>query len=132
MNRIILQLLAVGFCFAVGQALQCYKCTLGFGDVCITTKTTCKNGEHCFSGNGEAVGFVDIKKKGCLVLAKCNLTENTNLPDSISSSNTTVYKMTKTCCSTDLCNAAPGLPGASGVSLALATVTALFMANILV
>ncbi|KAL3043705.1 hypothetical protein OYC64_003547 [Pagothenia borchgrevinki] len=131
MNRIILQLLAVGFCFAVGQALQCYKCTIGFGDFCITTKTTCESGEQCFSGSGEAAGFVDIKKKGCLVLAKCNKTENTDLPYSISSSNTTVYKMTKTCCDTDLCNAAPGLPGASGVSLALATVTALFMANIL-
>ncbi|XP_010779088.1 prostate stem cell antigen-like [Notothenia coriiceps] len=132
MNRIILQLLAVGFCFAVGQALQCYKCKIGFGNFCITTKTTCASGERCFSGRGEAAGFVDIKKKGCLEVAKCNMTENTDLPTSISSSNTTVYSMTKTCCNTDLCNAAHGLPGASGVSLALATVTALFMANILV
>ncbi|KAK5911110.1 hypothetical protein CgunFtcFv8_005316 [Champsocephalus gunnari] len=132
MNRIILLLLAVGFCFAVGQSLQCYKCTIGFGDFCITSKITCASGELCYSGNGEAVGFVDVKKKGCLVLAKCNTTENTDLPYSISSSNTTLYHMTKTCCDTNLCNAAPGLPGASGVSLALATATALFMANILV
>ncbi|KAK5854972.1 hypothetical protein PBY51_005118 [Eleginops maclovinus] len=132
MNRIILQLLAVGFCFAVGHTLTCYRCTVGFGDVCLTTQTTCASGEQCYSGAGKAVGFLDVKRKGCLELAKCNKTEQVNLPYSSSSSNTTVYTMTKTCCSTDLCNAAPGLPGASGMSLALATVTALFMANILV
>lgn len=36
------------------QALECYKCSLGIGSLCITTKTTCKNGELCFSGVGEA------------------------------------------------------------------------------
>ncbi|XP_068431898.1 sperm acrosome membrane-associated protein 4-like [Clinocottus analis] len=127
MNRVILQLIAVGFCFAVVQSLQCYKCTIGFGDLCITTKTTCDAGEHCYSGVGKAAGFVDIKMKGCLAVAMCNKTEDANFP--ASSSNTTIYTMTKTCCNTNLCNAAPGT---SGLSLALATVTALFMANILV
>lgn len=130
MNRVILQLVAVGFCFAVGQALQCYKCKVGFWDLCITTKTTCENGEQCFSGVGKAAGFVDIKTKGCLIKAECNQTKDVNFPSS--SSNTTVYTMTKTCCDTDLCNKAPGLPGVSGLPLALATITALFVANVLV
>ncbi|XP_035038074.1 prostate stem cell antigen-like [Hippoglossus stenolepis] len=128
MNRIILQLVAVGFCFAIGQALQCYKCTFGIGNICITSETECKAGEHCFSGTGTAVGVMDIKKKGCLAVADCNKTMETNVPNS----NSTVYSMTKMCCNTDLCNAAPGLPGASGLSLALATITALLMAQILV
>lgn len=37
-----------------GQALQCYKCKLGFWNLCITTKTTCEEGEHCYSGVGTA------------------------------------------------------------------------------
>ncbi|XP_042363160.1 sperm acrosome membrane-associated protein 4-like [Plectropomus leopardus] len=130
MNRVILQLFAVGFCIAAVQALQCYKCGLGFGNLCITSRVTCDSGEQCYSGVGQAAGFLDIKKKGCLAVAKCNSTEQVNFPTS--SSNATVYTMTKTCCNTDLCNAAPGLPGASGLSLALATVTALFVAHVLV
>ncbi|KAI3358730.1 hypothetical protein L3Q82_015132, partial [Scortum barcoo] len=69
-------------------------------------------------------GFVDVKTKGCLKVTECNQTSQVNFP--ASSSNSTVYSMFKTCCATDLCNAAPGLPGASGLSLALATITALF------
>lgn len=65
--------------------------------------------------------------KGCLAVAKCNQTEDTNFPSS--DSNGTVYTMTKTCCNMDLCNAAPG---ASGLNLALATITALFVAHMLV
>ncbi|XP_076609890.1 sperm acrosome membrane-associated protein 4-like [Chaetodon auriga] len=130
MNRIILQLFAIGFCFAIGQALQCYKCTIGLGDVCLTTKTTCGSGELCFSGVGKAVGLVDLKMKGCLALAECNQTKNVDFPSS--SNSTSVYSMTKTCCDSDLCNAAPGLPGTPGLSLALATITALFIANTLV
>ncbi|XP_023257514.1 prostate stem cell antigen-like [Seriola lalandi dorsalis] len=130
MNRIILQLFAVGFCFAVGQALQCYKCKLGFWNLCITTKDTCDEGEHCFSGVGTAASFMNITMKGCLAEADCNSTKEVNFPSS--SSNTTVYTMTKTCCNTDLCNAAPGLPGASGLSLTFATITALLVAKVLV
>ncbi|XP_060949404.1 lymphocyte antigen 6B-like [Limanda limanda] len=128
MNRVILQLVAVAFCFAIGQALQCYKCTFGVGSLCITSETKCAAGEQCYSGVGEAAG-VDIKMKGCLKVAECNRTAETNLPGT---TNTTLYTMMKTCCNTDLCNAAPGLPGASGLSLALATITALLMAQVLV
>ncbi|XP_041665929.1 sperm acrosome membrane-associated protein 4 [Cheilinus undulatus] len=131
MNRIILQIFAVGFCFAVGHALQCYKCSLGFWNVCITSKTTCESGEQCFSGIGTAAGFVNISMKGCLKLAECNTTKDVTFPGSDPNS-TSVYSMTKTCCNTELCNTAPGLPGSSGLSLTLATVTALFVANVLV
>ncbi|XP_029370805.1 sperm acrosome membrane-associated protein 4-like [Echeneis naucrates] len=130
MNRIILQLFAVGFCFAVGQALQCYKCKLGIWNLCITSITTCEEGEHCFNGVGHAVSFMNITMKGCLKVADCNQTKEVNFPTS--TSNSTAYSMTKTCCTTNLCNAAPGLPGAAGVSLAFATVATLLAANILV
>ncbi|XP_040909309.1 prostate stem cell antigen [Toxotes jaculatrix] len=130
MNRIILQLFAVGFCFAIGQALECYKCKIGLFNVCLTTKETCQQGEQCYSGIGKAAGVLDISMKGCLAEAECNKTQQVNFPSD--NSNSTVYTMTKTCCSTDLCNAAPGLPVASGVSLTIATVTALFVANVLV
>ncbi|XP_032391982.1 sperm acrosome membrane-associated protein 4 [Etheostoma spectabile] len=126
MNRIILQLIAVGCLFAVVQALTCYKCSLGIGTFCITSKTTCNSGEQCFSGVGKAAGFVDIMTKGCISVDKCNMTEPTTF------GNQTVYSLTKTCCNTDLCNAAPGLPGSSALSLALATITALFVVNALV
>lgn len=127
MKRIVLQLVAVGLCFAVGQALQCYKCKIGFFNLCFTTKTTCESGQHCFNGEGKAVGFVDVTTKGCLNVADCNKTNEVNFPES--SSNTTVYTLTKTCCDTDLCNGGPGLPAASGLSLALATLTTLFIAR---
>ncbi|CAL1583361.1 unnamed protein product [Knipowitschia caucasica] len=66
--------------------------------------------------------------KGCLESSKCNKTENVNF---LASGNTTAYAMTKTCCSTDLCNSAPaGLPGA--LQLALASVAAVFAAHALV
>ncbi|TMS18064.1 sperm acrosome membrane-associated protein 4 [Larimichthys crocea] len=126
MNRVILQLFALGFCFAVGQTLQCYKCNIGIWNMCLTTKMTCGSGEQCFSGIGKAASFVDISMKGCLAVAECNQTKEVNFPSS--TSNSTVYTMTKTCCSTDLCNAAPGLPATSGLNLALATFTALFVA----
>ncbi|XP_029977035.1 prostate stem cell antigen-like [Salarias fasciatus] len=128
MNRIIVQLLVVGFCFAMVHALRCYECKFGISRVCITTKTTCESGEQCFSGEGTAVGFVPITLKGCLKIEKCNKTTEESIP---AISNSTVYSMTKTCCDTDLCNAAPGLPGAPGLGLLLASVSALFVANLM-
>lgn len=100
---------------------------MGFWSLCSTSKTTCAAGQQCFSGKGTAAGFLDIKTKGCLAVADCNKTDSTYFP---ASSNTTAYSMTKTCCNSDLCNSAPGLPGA--LQLALATIAAVFAANALV
>uniref|UniRef100_A0A3Q0SMA8 Sperm acrosome associated 4 like n=1 Tax=Amphilophus citrinellus TaxID=61819 RepID=A0A3Q0SMA8_AMPCI len=108
------------------QALVCYKCDIGIGSLCITTKQTCSSGQLCFSGVGKAAGFLDIKTKGCLDTANCNKTESTTV-----GSNNTIYSLTKTCCNTDLCNAAPGMPGTSSLTLALTAISALFVGNIL-
>ncbi|XP_004549037.1 sperm acrosome membrane-associated protein 4 [Maylandia zebra] len=124
MNRVILQLFAVGLCFAIAQALVCYQCAIGIGSLCVTSEKTCASGELCYSGVGKAIGFVDIKMKGCLAVAKCNKTEDVDF-----GTNRTVYKMTKTCCNTNLCNAAPGTPT---LTLALATISAVFVGNLLV
>ncbi|PWA15197.1 hypothetical protein CCH79_00008633, partial [Gambusia affinis] len=110
------------------QQLQCYKCSIGVWDLCFTTKTTCQIGEQCFSGEGGS-GGLKLKMKGCLEVANCNKTGNVNFP---SSSNTTIYSMTKTCCNTDLCNAAPGLPGASALSLTAVAMFSLLAANFMV
>ncbi|XP_021176101.2 ly6/PLAUR domain-containing protein 2 [Fundulus heteroclitus] len=123
MNSIAV-ILAVGLCFAVGQALQCYKCPLGIWNLCVTTKTTCESGEVCYNSVGS--GAVIIKRKGCTNATTCNT------PDLVTfGSNTTFYTLTKTCCNTDLCNMAPGLPGASGLSLAAVTIFYLLVANLM-
>ncbi|XP_068603313.1 sperm acrosome membrane-associated protein 4-like [Brachionichthys hirsutus] len=128
MNRIILSVFAVGFCFAIGQALQCYKCDIGLFNLCITSEVTCESGEQCFSGAGEAAGIFSITRKGCLAVADCNKTSEVTVPGD---SNATIFNIFNTCCNTNLCNAAPGLPGTSSLALALATIAAL-MVNILV
>ncbi|XP_007575947.1 lymphocyte antigen 6 complex locus protein G6d-like [Poecilia formosa] len=127
MNRIVFVFVA-GLAFAVGQNLECYKCSIGLWNLCLTSKTTCGTGEHCFSGEGGS-GDVKLKMKGCLEVAKCNKTDDVKLPGT---SNTTIYKMTKTCCSTNLCNVAPGLPGASALSLAAVAMFSLLAANFMV
>ncbi|KAM8884917.1 sperm acrosome membrane-associated protein 4-like [Synchiropus picturatus] len=129
MNRVILQVLAVGFCLALGQALQCYDCDLGLFKLCITGKVTCKAGEHCYSGVGEAAGVMDVTMKGCLKASECNKTTQVNFPGT---SNNTLYSMTRTCCDTDLCNAAPGMPGGPMLPLAIATLATLLVTKILV
>lgn len=44
------------------QALECYKCDIGFWKLCLTSKTTCKAGEHCYSGVGMAGKELRSKK----------------------------------------------------------------------
>ncbi|MBN3297006.1 SACA4 protein, partial [Amia calva] len=82
------------------QGLQCYEC-LGFYNLCVTLTTTCSSGQSCFQGRGQAAGFVDIIQRGCLANANCNQLSNVTFQGA------TLYKMNKTCCATDLCNAAP-------------------------
>ncbi|XP_068189983.1 prostate stem cell antigen-like [Antennarius striatus] len=129
MNRILVSVFAVGLCFALGQALQCYKCDIGLWNLCLTSEITCQPGEQCFSGVGKAAGFLSIKRKGCLAVEDCNKTSQATIPGD---ANATIYSFFKKCCNTNLCNAATGLPGTSSLSLALASITALFVANILV
>ncbi|KAK7906994.1 hypothetical protein WMY93_015606 [Mugilogobius chulae] len=127
MSRTILLLLAVTLCFTAVQALQCYSCKWGVWNLCLTSEKTCAPGEHCFSGKGEAVKFIDIKSKGCLPAAECNKTTSTNFPTDSS----TVYSVVKTCCNFNLCNSATtSLPGV--LQLALASVAAVLGANALV
>ncbi|XP_015232449.1 lymphocyte antigen 6 complex locus protein G6d-like [Cyprinodon tularosa] len=128
MNRITLILAVSGLCFAVGQGLQCYKCSFGIGSLCITSNITCESGELCYSGK-VGTGDLKFKMKGCLKEADCNKIKNVTLPGS---SDTTLYSINRTCCSTDLCNAAPGLPGTSGLSLAAVTIFSFLAANFII
>ncbi|XP_036372209.1 sperm acrosome membrane-associated protein 4 [Megalops cyprinoides] len=122
MNRVLLSVFAAGMLFAIGQALECYKCDIGFWNLCFTTKTTCAAGQQCFSGVGKAADFVDIKMKGCLNTAECDKVTNVEFFN-----NKTVYTMNKTCCATDLCNGSPGLPVVTPLSLTLASATGLLV-----
>lgn len=36
------------------ESLKCFRCDLGFWDVCYTTETNCSLGERCFTGRGTA------------------------------------------------------------------------------
>ncbi|KTF95403.1 hypothetical protein cypCar_00022037 [Cyprinus carpio] len=47
--------------FCLGQTLECFRCELGFWDVCYTTKTNCSDDELCYVGIGKAVSVLDIK-----------------------------------------------------------------------
>lgn len=127
MNRLFFVSFAVALCFIGGQALKCYDCT-GVWNLCVTSETTCSGTDQCFSGVGKAGGFVDIKMKGCLALEKCNKTYNVNWPSNTS----TVYQMTKTCCSTDLCNSALGHPHVSTIMTTLAAIASLMSVKFLV
>ncbi|KAL7858674.1 hypothetical protein AOLI_G00187760 [Acnodon oligacanthus] len=126
MNRTLLGIFAVALCFTAAHTLECYKCGIGLWNLCVTTKTTCNAGEQCYNGVGKAAGFVEVRMKGCLAVAECNKTTDVNFP-----SNSTLYKMTKTCCNTDLCNAAPGL-SLHTLTLAVASITSLLVSKVLV
>ncbi|KAL7868436.1 hypothetical protein SRHO_G00098200 [Serrasalmus rhombeus] len=128
MNRILLGIFAVALCFTAAHTLQCYKCDIGLWSLCVTSTQTCSAGDLCYSGVGIAAGFVKLKMKGCLAQTECNKTTDVNFP---SGSNSTIYKMTKTCCSTDLCNAAPGL-SLHTLTLAVASITSLLISKVLV
>ncbi|XP_028820679.1 sperm acrosome membrane-associated protein 4-like [Denticeps clupeoides] len=114
MSRIVASIVAVALCFAVGETLLCYKCDIGFFNLCVTSQMTCAANQQCFSGVGKAAQVINIKMKGCLDIGLCNQTSDVNFP---SSSNTTIYKMTKTCCATDLCNSGPGVVSLSVLTL---------------
>ncbi|KAF4081684.1 hypothetical protein AMELA_G00164100 [Ameiurus melas] len=128
MSKILVGILTVALCFSLGYTLQCYKCEIGVFGLCITSKITCDANQQCFSGQGKAVGFVDVSMKGCLDVGSCNQTSNVNFPTNTS----TAYKMTKTCCNIDLCNAAAPLSHTHTLTLAIASLATMLLTKVLV
>ncbi|KPP64999.1 Sperm acrosome membrane-associated protein 4 precursor-like [Scleropages formosus] len=114
MSVTVVSMLVTLVLFTQSWALNCYKCDLGLWNMCITTTTSCKCGESCFTGFGKAAKLLDIRMKGCLKSKDCNTVSTVEFL-----SNAT-YSMMKTCCATDLCNVAPGLSQLALLSLALA------------
>uniref|UniRef100_A0A4W4GFN5 UPAR/Ly6 domain-containing protein n=1 Tax=Electrophorus electricus TaxID=8005 RepID=A0A4W4GFN5_ELEEL len=110
------------------KVLQCYECALGLWNICITSTITCQTGQQCYSGVGKAAGFFQLSMKGCLQAIDCNQTSDVTFP---AGSNSTIYKMTKTCCSTDLCNTAPSLPHLHTLSLLLFSLMSVFIAKVM-
>ncbi|KAK5862318.1 hypothetical protein PBY51_017728 [Eleginops maclovinus] len=98
--------------------LECFRCDLGFWDACYTTKTKCNAGERCYTGRGKAADSLDVKTLGCVKAEQCNV-ENTVefFP------NSTIFVMTKHCCSTPLCNWAHKLPNVTLLYLTVAVLT---------
>ncbi|XP_052003761.1 sperm acrosome membrane-associated protein 4-like [Xyrauchen texanus] len=88
--------------FCSGQTLKCFRCDLGFWDLCYTTKSNCSNDELCSVGIGKAATVLDIKVMGCLAIDQCNKTTVVEFP-----ANKTIYTMKTTCCEEDFCNAGP-------------------------
>ncbi|KAJ8354535.1 hypothetical protein SKAU_G00221020 [Synaphobranchus kaupii] len=123
MNGVVVGGFTLALIVALGHALECYKCDIGFWDLCITTKTTCSPDEQCFSGVGQAARVIDIKMKGCLKPDECDQESTVEF-----SPNNTIYTMNKTCCATDLCNHAPGHLRLSPVTLTLATLASMLVA----
>lgn len=108
--------------FCSGHTLECFRCDLGFWNLCFTTKTNCSVDELCYVGIGKAARVLDIKVMGCLATEKCN---NTTVVEFMS--NKTLYSMKKSCCDKDLCNAGPALQ----FSLAPLSLTILLIAQML-
>uniref|UniRef100_A0A8B9JP26 UPAR/Ly6 domain-containing protein n=1 Tax=Astyanax mexicanus TaxID=7994 RepID=A0A8B9JP26_ASTMX len=102
--------------YILHNCILCFRCDLGFWDVCYTTKTNCSYEEQCFVGIGKAASVLDIKVMGCLPVKDCNKTTTIEF-----SSNKTLYTMTKNCCEEDYCNGSPGALMAS-VTLTILTV----------
>ncbi|KAG5856603.1 hypothetical protein ANANG_G00009670 [Anguilla anguilla] len=122
MNRVIVCVFTVALIFALGHSLECYKCDIGFWQLCFTSRTTCSPGEKCFRGVGQAAHVIDIMKKGCLKQDECDQVSTVEF-----FANRTIYTMNNTCCATDLCNHAPGLRWLSPVSLTLATLASMLV-----
>ncbi|XP_042596719.1 sperm acrosome membrane-associated protein 4-like [Cyprinus carpio] len=103
--------------FCLGQTLECFRCELGFWDLCYTTKTNCSDrDELCYVGTGKAASVLDIKVKGCLPMEKCNKTTVVEFL-----ANKTLYTLETTCCEEDLCNAGPSIQLSLVPSLAYRT-----------
>ncbi|XP_067094833.1 protein Bouncer-like [Osmerus mordax] len=105
------------------EPLECFRCDLGFWDACFTTKTNCSAGERCYTGRGRAADVLDVKMLGCVRAEECEVVTRVEIFP-----NTTFYTMTRSCCDTDLCNTAPSLPLTTPLPLAVASLSAIFLA----
>ncbi|KAI7806772.1 sperm acrosome membrane-associated protein 4-like [Triplophysa rosa] len=105
-----------------GHTLECFRCDLGFWNLCYTTKTNCSDDEMCYVGIGKAAGVLDIKVMGCLVTEECNRTTVVEFL-----SNKSLYSMKKSCCDDDFCNAGSALQ----FSLASLSLTVLIIAQMI-
>ncbi|TRY97463.1 hypothetical protein DNTS_008202 [Danionella cerebrum] len=100
MRRQVLTLVVLMSLCSLGYSLECFRCDLGFWDVCYTTKTNCTEDELCYVGIGKAVSVLDIKVMGCLPIEACNKTTVVEFL-----ANKTLYTMKTSCCLEELCNA---------------------------
>ncbi|XP_048347526.1 sperm acrosome membrane-associated protein 4-like [Sphaerodactylus townsendi] len=79
------------------KSLQCYYC--GYEQACGKTSVQCQEGERCstMSGNSDYKVHDPIFGKGCVSAAKCGHRDRISLGHN-------PYRVTYTCCNTDLCN----------------------------
>ncbi|XP_051762448.1 toxin 3FTx-Psa1-like [Ctenopharyngodon idella] len=108
MNRIVLGVIAVIGFFTLSEALTCNSCKVGvLGKCLLSSKVDCTTSmNNCFSAKAEfnVTGFLSLSTSGCT--SDCNNTVGSILGAG--------YTVTKSCCTTDLCN------GASAVQLSMA------------
>ncbi|XP_059206679.1 prostate stem cell antigen-like isoform X2 [Centropristis striata] len=110
MNRFLWSCAALLTLSVTVESLQCYTCEAGILGTCLIREpVNCSSSQdRCFSGvaNFKDGLLADIHERGCTV--------NTNCKNSTGTILNINYTVTKTCCSTNLCN------GASSVQLPLA------------
>ncbi|XP_063041678.1 sperm acrosome membrane-associated protein 4-like [Engraulis encrasicolus] len=88
--------------FVLADSLKCNQCSVGILGICLSTsEQTCTGTEdRCYSGKAEfnITGALNFETRGCMVNTSCVSTTGTVLGAG--------YTVTRTCCSTDLCNGA--------------------------
>ncbi|XP_048048718.1 prostate stem cell antigen-like [Megalobrama amblycephala] len=108
MKRIVLGVIAVIGFFTLSEALTCNSCKVGvLGKCLLSSKVDCTTSTgNCFTAKAEfnVTGFLSLSTSGCT--SDCNNTSGSILGAG--------YTVTKSCCTTDLCN------GASAVQLSMA------------
>ncbi|KAA0710768.1 hypothetical protein E1301_Tti022959 [Triplophysa tibetana] len=113
----VLMLCSCSCCVFVSpaEALKCNTCQVGILGKCfLKSDANCPaNGTSCYTAKAEfnVAGFLSLSTSGCTL--DCSNTNGTVLG--------AVYTVTKTCCSTDLCNGASAahMSVAGAVSAAL-------------
>ncbi|XP_051520010.1 lymphocyte antigen-6, epidermis [Myxocyprinus asiaticus] len=100
MNRVVIGVIAVIGLFTLSEALTCNTCKVGILGKCFfSSQVTCVASEtSCVSAKAEfnVTGFLSLSTSGCT--SDCNNTVGSILGAG--------YSITKTCCTTDLCNGA--------------------------